>query len=126
VSIWTPQRHKEPVPVSLAKKPGWSDFKENHRHEDAVVWYHTDGGCVFPLVFTRDTAGAWWDGLEGDAGVSELWDLTNGELEDGLRMLLGKIVEFIEQDVYPGNEACKGTVAELLERIEKIRVELTT
>jgi hypothetical protein len=114
---WTPQRPHEPVPVSLVHPAGYKP-KAKTRHPDAACWYHltvSEGvNGVYPLVFTRDTAGDWYE------EVSELWDLTNGEFEPyGVLTLLRRINECIEQGI--GRDEAADTRDAMLELLQELR-----
>lgn len=127
---WIPQDPSKDIPVSLLKPPGYTAKKPKTRHPDAACWYHMarDAEGVercYPLVFTKDTAGTWYD------EVSELWDLTQGRITDAdevegtctfdILILLRKITEHIEQGVFAGDEACVQTYDSLREILEQLR-----
>lgn len=113
--VWAPQNPHEPVPVSLVRPPGYK-LRKRTRHPDAACWYWEEDGKICPLVFTKDTAGTWWE------IVDPLWDKTNGNLggDRNLRALLGKAVEYIEQDVFPDDEPCIDVRDDLLALLESI------
>lgn len=117
---WTPQRPHEPVPVPLTRPAGYKP-KPKTRHADAACWYHLvkdEKGAVqvYPLVFTRDTAGTWYE------EVSELWDLTNGEFEPyGVLTLLRRINELIEQGLGRDDEGARETRDAMLELLQELR-----
>jgi hypothetical protein len=115
---WSPQFPDRPVPVSLVKAPGWTMGKKKTRHADAACWYHQVTGngvdAIYPLVFTRDTAGDWYE------EVSELWDLTQGELQPyGVLTLLRRIAECIEQGL--GRDEAVETRDAMLELLQELR-----